>query len=71
LIVVELLPQARLRNRNVHEVQNQLRHGSPGLPQMLLAGRQRAAIAHRRGREGVAGDPVKRRDGELEGSQQS
>ena len=29
LLVVELFPQARLRNRNVDEVQIQLRHGSP------------------------------------------
>ena len=30
LLVVELLPQVRLRNRDLVEVQIQLRHGSPG-----------------------------------------
>jgi Transposase IS116/IS110/IS902 family len=34
-MVVELFPQARLRNGNVGEVQIQLWHGSPGLHQML------------------------------------
>jgi hypothetical protein len=35
LLVVELFPQARVWNRNVEEVQIQLRHGSPDLDQML------------------------------------
>src|SRR3954469_15602808 len=42
LLVVELFPQARLRNRNVEEVQIQLRHGSPDLDQMLQSRRQRS-----------------------------
>src|ERR1044071_911249 len=61
LPVVELLPQVRLRNRDVVEVQNQLRHGSPGLPPILLAARQTGAGEHRRGREAAAGHPASRR----------
>jgi hypothetical protein len=37
LFVVEFFPKTRLRNRDVGEVQIQLRHDSPGLPEMLLA----------------------------------
>lgn len=40
LLVFELFPQTRLWNRNVEEVQIQLRHGSPDLDQMLQAQRQ-------------------------------
>jgi hypothetical protein len=36
-LVVELFPQTRLGNRDVDEVQIQLRHGSPDLDQMLSA----------------------------------
>src|SRR2546422_171423 len=59
LLVVELLPQVRLRNRNV-EVQIQLRHGPPGLPQILLASRQSGAGEHRSGREDAGGHPASR-----------
>ena len=45
--VFELLPQARLRDGNVGEVQIQLRHGPPGLPQILLASRRRGVATHR------------------------
>jgi len=34
LLLVEFLPQARLRNGNVDEAQIQLRHGSPGFEQI-------------------------------------
>src|ERR1044071_4767690 len=61
LPVVELLPQVRLRNRDVVEVQNQLRRCSPGLPPILLAARQTGAREHRRGREDAAGHPASRR----------
>ena len=61
LLVVELLPQARLRDRDVDEVQIQLRHGSPGLHPMLLAHRQCGAGVHRRDREDAAGHPANRR----------
>jgi hypothetical protein len=47
LLVVELLPQARLRNGNLAEVQIQLRHGPPGLLQILLADRGRGAAERR------------------------
>jgi hypothetical protein len=43
LLVVELFPQTRLRNRNVDEVQIQLRHGSPDLDQMLQSPQQGSA----------------------------
>ena len=53
LLVVELFPQARLRNRNVEEVQIQLRHGSPDLDQMLQSRRQSSAAGeYLRGLEG-------------------
>ena len=39
LFVVELLPQTRLRDGDVGEAQIQLRHGPPGLLQMLLVSR--------------------------------
>src|SRR6266853_5306618 len=61
LLVVELLPQVRLRNRDVVEVQIQLRHGPPGLPQILLTNRRRGIGEHRRGREDAAGYPASRR----------
>ena len=60
LLVVELFPQARLRNRDVDEVQIQLRHDSPGLLQILLASWERAAGVHRQGHEDVAGHPENR-----------
>ena len=46
LRVVELLPQARLRDRDVAEVEIQLWHGSPGLHPMLLACRRYAGGGH-------------------------
>jgi hypothetical protein len=60
LMVVELFPKARLRNGNVGEVQIQLWHGSPGLHQMLMAGRRNGAGVHRRYREGASGHPANR-----------
>ena len=55
LLVVELFPQARLRNRNVDEVQIQLRHGSPDLDQILPSRRQGSAAGeHQPGFEGEA-----------------
>ena len=51
LFVVELFPQTRLRDRNVDEVQIQLRHGSPDLDQMLSARWQGGVAAiHQRAR---------------------
>ena len=44
LYVVELFPQTRLRNRNVDEVQIQLRHGSPDLDQMLQSRQPGSAV---------------------------
>jgi hypothetical protein len=53
LFVVELLPQTRLRDRDVDEVQIQLRHGSPDLDQMLSVHCQGGVAAmHQRGRGG-------------------
>src|SRR5260370_41559266 len=60
LLVAELLPQARLRDGNVEEVEIQLRHGSPGLAPMLPADRQHGAEEHRRGCEGAASRPANR-----------
>ena len=65
LLVVELLPQARLRDGDVGEVQIQLRHGSPGLHPMLLADRQCGAGVHPRDREDAAGHPANRRAANL------
>src|ERR1700687_2174258 len=65
LLVVELLPQVRLRNRDVVEVEIQLRHGSPGLPPILLAARRSGAKEHQRGREDAAGHPANRPAQEL------
>src|SRR5690348_1840764 len=55
LHLVELFPQVRLRNRDLLEVQIQLRHGPPGLLPILLA-RWSGAGEHQRGGE-VAGGP--------------
>jgi hypothetical protein len=44
LLVVELFPQTRLRNRNLDEIQIQLRHSSPDLDQMLQS-RQQSSVA--------------------------
>jgi hypothetical protein len=61
LLVVELLPQVRLRNGDVGEVQIQLRHGPPGLPQILPASWGRGVGEHRPGREDAAGHRASRR----------
>ena len=61
LLVVELLPQARLRNRDVDEVQVQLRHDSPALDPMLLADRRGGAGEHRQGCGDGTSLPVNRR----------
>src|SRR5215469_10830395 len=56
LLLVELFPQVRLRNRDFVEVQIQLRHGPPGLLPILLASQRSGAGEYRRG-GGVAGGP--------------
>src|SRR5215472_9283937 len=56
LLLVELFPQVRLRNRDFEDVQIQLRHGPPDLLPILLARQWRGAGEHRRG-GGVAGGP--------------
>src|SRR5258708_40310145 len=58
LLVVELLPQVRLRNRDVVEAQNQLRHGPPGLPQIVPASWGRGAGEPRGGCEDAVGHRV-------------
>ena len=63
LVLVELFPQVRLRNGDVGEVQIQLRHGSPGLRQMLPAGRskrQSGVGEHLREIGGEASPPASR-----------
>src|ERR1035438_1401285 len=57
LIVVELLPQARLRDRDVGEFQIQLRHDSPGLDPMLPAHRRSEAGERQRGGGAAASPP--------------
>ena len=57
--VVELIPQARLRDGNVGEIQIQLRHGSPDLHPILLV-QQRGAGEHRRDRACAASRPASR-----------
>ena len=66
LLVVELLPQARLRDRDVEEVQMQLGHGSPGLDPMLPAHRRGGAEEHRPGYGDGASLPASRRGGDTE-----
>src|ERR1043165_3932052 len=61
LLVVELVPQVRLRNRDVVEAQNQLGHGPPGLSQILLTSRRCGGEEHRRGRKDAAGRRASRR----------
>src|SRR5215468_9859050 len=60
LLLVELFPQVRLRNRDFVEIQIQLRHGPPDLLPILLASQWSGAGEHRRG-GGVAGGPRKSR----------
>src|SRR5215471_17428660 len=57
LLLVELFPQLRLRNRDFVEVQIQLRYGPPGLIPILLTSQWSGGAGdHRRG-GGVAGGP--------------
>src|ERR1035438_5708211 len=63
VLVVQFLPQARLRNRDVEEAQIQLRHGSPAAEQIASPMWRRAAKEHRPKSGAEASPPSSRSDG--------
>ena len=60
VLVVEFLPQARLRNRDIEEVQIQLRHDSPALEQIGAPVLRRVAKEHLPGSGAEASAPASR-----------
>src|ERR1700685_2041467 len=63
VVVVQFLPQARLRNRDIEEVQIQLRHGSPAVEQIAAPMLWRVAKEHLPGNGAEASPPSNRQDG--------